>query len=296
MFDRLEFILSEALLSLRRNGLMTFAAVTTSGMALFILGGFLFAYLGVSQLAASAEQRFEMTVFVKSGLKAEQLEALGTRLKALPGVASISFRSKDAVWADFKKRDPGITQGLDINNPMPDEYTIRFKSVEDAMKIAEAARRMPEVDPNDGVNFLGEEQKLIQGSLSALRWLGLATGAAMLLTGGILIYNTVKLTMEARRREIRIMQLVGATKAMVWTPLLIEGALQGIMGGWLATGILWLAFSGVTGLLKTYLPFVAPGPFPVQATLLVMSLAGALYGVGCSYWAIRERKKEALPR
>lgn len=296
MLDRLEFLLSEAIVSLQRNRWMTFAAVTTSAMALFIIGGLGYAYLALANTAAAQESRFEINVFVRDDASPDQAKALGDRIRALEGVKTLDFKSRNEVWNEFRKENPEITAGLDIENPMPDQYTLTFERLDQAAGIADAIKKMPEVDPRDGVQYMGEVQQFLEQSLAAIRLLGIVLGGLMLLTGGILIYNTIRLTMVARNKEIRIMQLVGATKQTVWTPLLVEGVVQGVLGATLATLTLWAAHEVVVRLIQINIPTFVPGPFPVLTALLVITVAGALYGLVCSFLAIRERKPAELPR
>ncbi len=296
MLDQLEFLLTEALVSLRRNKWMTFAAVTTAAMALFIIGGLTSAYIGLASYAAQVESKFEMKVFVRDEATPDQAKALGERLKKLDGIKAVTFQSKKEVWETFKKENPGITAALEIDNPMPDTFTLTFTKLNKADDIAAAAKKMPEVAPKDGVQYQSEVQEFLDQTMSTIRWVGLVLGGLMLITGGILIYNTVRLTMIARRREIRIMELVGATRQTVWTPLLVEGLVQGVLGAVLATGVLWVAHSILASLVRFSIPAASMSNFALGGTLFWLILVGAVYGVGCSYLAIREPKVKEIPR
>ncbi len=295
--DKLEFLLSEAFVSLRRNHLMTFAAVTTAAMALFLIGGLTFSYLGLAGYAATIESKFEMNVFVRDDASPEESQALGKKLSKLPGVKSVVYKTKKEVWEDFVSENPNLTKGLEIENPMPDTYTVFFSDLKLAPKAAEAAKKLPEVSPSDGIQYMGEEQALIEQLMGAIRWTGAVLGPIMLLTGGVLIYNTIRLTMVARRKEIRIMRLVGATKSTVLTPLFVEGVVQGLVGAILATGVLWLAFSLVRTLMARTMPLVEIGPFPAWKVVFLLGLVGSLYGFTCSYLAVKEPQSlQEVPR
>lgn len=288
--------MNEALVSLRRNKWMTFAAITTSAMALFIVGGFAFAYFGLANFARSQETKFDINVFARSDASPEQVAALGKRLAKLDGVKTLTFKTKAQVWKQFQSENPEIASGLEIENPMPDTYNITFTDLSKAKDIVAVAEKMPEVAPGDGVQYLGEVQEFIEQLMSAIRWLGLVLGAVMLVTGGILIYNTIRLTMMARKKEMRIMELVGATRQTIWIPLMIEGVAEGVMGAMLATAVLWAAHSLVAQLLRVSLSVIKVDAFPLLFTAVILSIAGALYGLICSYLAIRERPMEEMPR
>ncbi|MCU0315942.1 MAG: ABC transporter permease [Fimbriimonadaceae bacterium] len=294
MLDRIEFLLSEAITSLKRNNWMTFAAINTSAMALFILGGLTYLYVSVSAYAATLQDRFEMKVFLKEGVSVEQKQALEPRIKAIDGVRSVVFKDKATVLQEFKRDNPGIemeTKGLELDNPMPDTYVVTYRELRKADEIARVIAGFPEVEPN-GVNYLADEQRFLDQSLVAMRWLGVILGGVMLLTSGVLIYNTIRLTIMARRREIRIMELVGANRFMVWTPMFIEGVIQGLTGGLLATGVLFVTHVIVGALMGAFFRGQGIGAFPLASLLTWLLIAGGLYGLLCSYLAIREPKRK----
>ncbi|MCB0825258.1 MAG: permease-like cell division protein FtsX [Armatimonadetes bacterium] len=296
MLDKLEFMLAETFISLRRNTWMTFAAVTTSAMALFIIGAIAFAYISLAKFAGDVEKKFEMRVFVKESATEDDVKNLELRLNGMDGVSSVTFKTRKEVWDEFKKNNPSVTQGLEIENPMPDTFTLKFENLGKADAIAELIKKMPEVAPNDGVNYLSDEQNFVGHAMSALRWLGGVLGTVMLLTGGILIYNTIRLTILARRKEIRIMEMVGSTKAMVWAPMIMEGIVQGLIGGLLATVVLGAVYAFTLRLITIINPLSQNSPFPLGLTIFWLSFVGALYGLICSFIAIREPKKKEIPR
>jgi len=295
MFDRLEFLLSEAVISLRRNKGMTFASIIASALALVIVGGFTLTYIGLAKYLALQGSKFEMSVFARDDASPDQVQALGVNIKKLPGVKSATLKTKADVWAEWKKKNPAITSGLELDNPMPDTYNVTFTDLTKVDSVVALVKNMPEVAPKDGVQVMGEVQNFLQDVMVSIRWLGLALGIVTLATGGILIYNTVHLTMIARRRELRIMELVGANKMTVQIPLLIEGVTQGVLGALMATLVLWLGH-GVVARVVEGIPVIRTQPFPLIGTLISLALVGALYGFICSYLAIRENPKELVPR
>lgn len=295
MLDRLEFLLGEALTSLRRNKGMTFASIIASALALVIVGGFTLTYIGLAKYVASQSSRFEISVFARDDATPELVTTLGENIKKLNGIKDVTFKSKAEVWAEWKVKYPDMTTGLELENPMPDTYVVTFKDLTKVDEIAALIQNMPEVAPNKGVQRQGEVQTLLQEAIVSIRWLGLALGTITLITGGILIYNTVRLTMISRRRELRIMELVGATRSTVQIPLLIEGVTHGVLGALLATLVLWLGH-GVVARAVAGVQLVHLEAFPGTLTLMCLALVGAAYGYVCSTLAIRENPKEMTPR
>lgn len=288
MLDRAEFMLGEAFTSLRRNTWMTFAAVTTSAMALFIFGGLGLLYFSVAGFAENLQSRFEMSVFLKDTAKIQDIDSAKVKIQKLPGVRSVKFNSKEEVLKKFIKQNPAIdVKGMGVGNPMPNEFVVGFSDLSTAAQVEEAIRKM---EPVESVRVASEEQAFLQQSMGAIRWLGIVLGGLLLLTSGVLIYNTIRLTIISRYREIRIMRLVGATPGMIWTPMLIEGIIQGMMGGLLATLVLWSASMIVRALVSTVQAFQgSDGVSVIRLAILMMAIGGA-YGLVCSIIAIREPK------
>ncbi|MCW5936631.1 MAG: ABC transporter permease [Fimbriimonadaceae bacterium] len=289
MLDRLEFLLGEAMTALRRNAWMTFAAITTAAMALFLLGGLGYAYLGLAHFVQGLGDKSEVKIFLKDSIPTSEARALRAKILAIPGTQTVRFVSREDGLREFAKDNPNVdVNGLFKDNPLPNSYVIRVKDISNFNGVVAALKALPEVE-KDGVKFAKAEQDFLSNAMRAVPWLGVTLGGVMLLTSGVLIYNAIRLTILARRREIRIMQLVGATRGMVWTPMLIEGLVQGAIGGLLAAGILWATDNLVQSTVVRNFSAMGGGqPFPLNQALILLSAAGAAYGLICSSIAVRE--------
>lgn len=288
MLDRIEFLLGEAFTALRRNTWMTFAAISTVAVALFLIGGLGSAYIGINRYAQTLSGRFVMRVFVKDGLTQPQITQLANRIRTQPSVRSVNWVSRERAWQSFRRDFPQVVEGLE--NPLPNSFEIRLVEAKNAPALAATIQRWEEVEPN-GVRYLSDAQQLITESLGLLRWLGIALGGLLLLTGGVLIYNAIRLTIVARRREIRIMRLVGATSFTVSAPLLVEGVVQGAVGGLLASVMLWSAHLGLARMLSEVSAIASLGPFEAQLWVPWLMGVGAAYGFLCSLIAVRDPRR-----
>jgi len=290
MLDRLDFLLGEALVSLRRNIWMTFAAVTTVAMALFLMGGLGYVYIGVRSFASSLPSKFVMMAYLRQDATMKDVSATAAKIRALPGVRQAIWISKDEAWAQ-QRRDLGaaITEG--IENPLAHSFRITLHDIKNADLVAAQIRALPAVDPN-GVTYMGNEQKFLSDALVVTRVLGLGAGGLMLLTSGVLIYNAIRLTVLARQRELRIMQLVGATRSTIVIPLLIEGIVQGALGGVLAAMLLWSSQVAVKEWLESFSAFWKIPNFPLASAIVVLTGLGAAYGLTCSAVAVREQVRQ----
>lgn len=286
MLDRIEFLLSEAFIALRRNGLMTFAAMSTAAVSLFLLGGLGYVYFRASQYATTVTGKFEMAVYMKMDLPRDQAQAAAEKIKAMPGVRSVKLITKESWWRQEQKDVQVSDVGLD--NPLPDMLRVTLADVNRADQLAKDIQAMPEVYEPNGVDYSKDAQQLMSQMLLIVRWLGGALGTLLLVTAGILIYNAIRLTVIARRREIRIMQLVGASYATIWTPFVIEGSIQGAVGGLVAALLLWAAQGALQQEIHSISVSATFPSFPVFPLMLLLMAIGAGYGFICSSFAVRE--------
>jgi cell division transport system permease protein len=264
---------------------MTLAAVSTVAVALFLVGGLGYAYFKTRDYAASLESRFTMRAFLRDGTKYDQIHDAAEAIRAIPGVAQVQWIPRDKAWEKWQRDYPGVGVGLD--NPFPDALKVRLSSLRDAEAAISRIDALPQIDPQARVQYLAAEQRFLSEGLGLLRLLGIALGGLCFATAGVLIFNAIRLTVLSRRKEIRIMQLVGAPHATIRIPFLIEGALQGAMGGVLATFLLWMAHVGIERLMVEFSAIGNPGAFPASSALAWLTLAGIGYGLACSAMAVR---------
>jgi cell division transport system permease protein len=289
MLDRIEFLVSEALISLRRNTWMTFSAITTSATALMLLGGLGLVYMSILDFAASLPSKLEMRVMMTIDLPQEDIRRVGLAIEQIPEVAAVELLPRDEAWEKYREMYPEETEGME--NVLPEAYKVTMGDVGDADLVASKIEQIP---GQDGVVYFREEYNLIDQAVELIRLIGAVLGGMMLLTSGVLIYNSIRLAVVARNKEIRIMQLVGAARSTIWVPLLIEGFIQGALGGLLAATVLWPAYNMVQKMSES-LAFIGEAQSNYPAVLAYSSLVGigALYGLICSMIAVRERRQRA---
>jgi cell division transport system permease protein len=291
MLDRIEFLIAEAYTSLKRNPWMTFASVTTVAMALYILGGIGTLYFSLSGHLDNLNRDFKLSVFLVDGQTEEQHRAIEAAIESSPGFASLTFVSKDAAFAAFRSENPDIPlDDFEEDNPLPDSFEVRLKNIGLASGAAESIRLIEGVEE---VRDASEYRALLSQSRALLRSLGLILGSLMLITGGILIYNTILLTIYARRRELAIMRLVGAERLSVSGPLMIEGAVQGLIGGVLAAFLISLTLKSLNTIVKGLSTMGSVEPPSIVPMVIGLTFAGAVYGIVCSALAIHRQVKHA---
>lgn len=284
MLDRIGFIFSEAFTALRRNSLMSLAAVTTVAISLFILGGLGYTYFRLSEVLQSLPARLDSRVYFVRGVTMDQIKETLAGVRAMPEVDKAVWIPATTAWEKFIKTDPH-PMWKDLKRvPYPEALKVTWKDLSKASMAAGRIRRMSLVRKVDQPE---DAQKLVAQSMELVRRVGIGLGGILLLTGGILIFNAIRLTILSRRREIRIMQLVGASRATIQTPFVIEGIIQGILGGVLAWTVLWATRAALMNvILQSNLPITLPEPNAMA--LGALCAAGAIYGLVCSLMAVRE--------
>jgi cell division transport system permease protein len=282
MFDRILFIFSEALTALVRNRYVALLAVITTGVALYVLGGLGWAYSELTTYGNSLTGKFEMRVHLRETVQPAEVSAVAKELRALPGVASVVWIPKDRAWAKFVAEQPEFKG---IENPYTESLKLTLNDLGQGDTVAQKARSLPPVDEN-GVNYMREEQRLVDQVLHLLRWLGTVAGTLLSLIAGVQIFSVVRLTAMSRKVEMRIMQLVGASHITTYGPFVIEGIVQGVLGGGLAWLLLRLTHGQIANVIPVWDSLSKVPAFPTMILLKTLVGAGAAYGMVCSLLAL----------
>jgi len=286
MWPRARLFLQEALSSVSSNLSTTIAATMTVLIGMFLLG--LFIALGTWVLSWTNDVKRQLVVNVyfctdvtcegRGEVKRSEIEALRSKLVSLPQVKDVQFISSEEALEIQKKRTPGLVENL-ASNPLPASYKITPHKGEDVSAIAAQLEPVPA-----GVEKVNYGKKEADRVLQVAKIVGgiVLTGSLLLIAASILlISNTIRLSIFARRREVEVMKLVGATNWFVRGPFMLEGIITGLIGSVLAVILLivakevalakiverdWLSNDDVTAL-----------SFPLIALILVVTslLVGA---------------------
>lgn len=271
------FIGEEALASITRSGWMSWVVVMTMAVSLTILGGFWLLSDDLYGLARSVGSKVEIMVFAEDSA---DVSALARTIQTMDGVKDVSIIPKDEAWATLQQDMKGrVRFDALLENPLPDTLRVRVLDAEDTPAIASAIGEMK------GVEDLNWGQSLhakIQQIATFIRLIGiLITGLLMAATFAV-IGNTIRLAVQSRRKEIEIMQLVGAGEAFIHSPFLLEGMLFGVAGALLTGGALagWRTF--IISKLQELFPFVVLDSSP----MVVIHMLGYLVAIGMGIGAL----------
>lgn len=285
-WGKTKFFLGEVLRNFTRNAAMQITAIGTVAVTIVLLGAFLFVRATLAGLGTDLLSQIEISVYTTNDATPKQIAALESALRADPRVASVAFIPKKQGLIEMKDRVKGeIDMSLLTENPLPDKLRIKVKAPETVAAVAAAAQKMP------GVANAVFGQDLVAKMLrlgSVLRSIGIGVIVVFVLVAGIIISNTIRLTVFARRREIAIMQLVGATNTYIRMPFICEGLLDGILGAVIALALLAIAKSTLWPRLLEALPGFSLGNvrFDGTAMALELLLVGALVGAIASWISV----------
>jgi cell division transport system permease protein len=246
---RPRFFLAEALRSIRANAAVSIAATVTVLIAVFILGAFIPSFLYVQSTVDSQKKKVDVDVFIADSATVSQVNGLQSRLTALQGsgqVSSFRYVSKDDALVELRERlrDPSILDELP-SNPLPAKFNIQPAAAERAAEIIAALDDNPAIDPELGISYGKETADKLLSVARFIQWTGLGLITILLVASILLIGNTIRLSIFARRREVEVMKLVGATNWFIRWPFVIEGVICGLVGAALSVGLLWAVKVGV---------------------------------------------------
>jgi len=252
---RLGFFFGEALGSMRRNWVMAMAAVITVFISTAILGAVLVTRDNLNQGATSLKNRVMIEVFIKDEAAPEAVQALERKISGMPAVKSYKYISKAEALKRFRERfGERIVANLPIN-PLPASYEIQVKDADKVDAVAQQFFSDPTVDndpgTHNGVKYARETVRKMLGTINLIEkgmWVttGIFAAAAILL-----ISTTVRLSIFARRREVEIMRLVGATNWFIRWPFVLEGFITGLLGAVLAAVFVWVGNWGIANWIRT---------------------------------------------
>jgi cell division transport system permease protein len=243
------FFLAEAWRSIRANAAVSVAATVTVLIAVFILGAFIPSFLYVQSTVDSQKERIDVQVYISDSATVPQVEGLRTQLAALQDqglVKEFTYVSKDDALAAFRKRlkDPEILEELP-SNPLPASFDVKPTDADQAQAIVDAVVDSPAIDPEYPPSYGKDTADRLLSVARFIQWAGLGLITILLVASILLIGNTIRLSIFARRREVEVMKLVGATNWFIRWPFVIEGVICGLVGAILSVGLLWAVKVGV---------------------------------------------------
>ena len=274
---RFTYFIRRALGNVRHNIGLNLVAAITIALALFIMGAFLLLHVNLQHLLSASSRGLTLSVYLKDGLQPESLTRLMKDVARLPGVDRSNHVTKKQALAEMRRSlgpHAGILDGLD-ENPLPASLELSLKpEYRDSQAVTTLIGKLRTMNGVDEVHYAWEWAERLRVFVRFVKLGALAVGALLFVAIVFIVSNTIRLTVMARREELYIMQLMGATGRFIRTPFIVEGVLQGLAGGVLAVIGLYLIFLVLSP--QVSLPL---GVSLVKLTFLPAYMAWLLVGV-----------------
>jgi cell division transport system permease protein len=274
----LAILLRSALRGLQGSSVTSAIAVTTIAVALVLVGAFALLVGNMQGLLDRFGRDLRITAYLEEGLSPTDQRELATRVSTVEGVEGVELVTKDEALERFRNRRGGaaLLEGLE-GNPLPSSLDITLLSehrTTEGLAILESA-----LDGLPGIEEVAHGQEWIESYArvaSLVRTSGFVLGGVLSLATLLIVANTIRLGVYAREDELDILDLVGASRTFVRVPFLLEGTLQGALGGLMALILLWVSFHLIVPQLQYGLDFVLGDTTPrfFDATEMIRLLIG----------------------
>lgn len=293
MINTLGRHLRESIKSLARNTWMTVASVSAVTVTLLLVGTFLVIMFNLNNIATNIEKDVEMKVLIDVTADKSQQDELKKKIESISQVESVVFSSKEEELNQLISSfgDEGEAFKLfEQENPLKDVFIVKAKNPQDTSSIAEKIEKIEFVSE---VHYAEDTVEKLFKVVNVGRNIGLALIIGLVFTAMFLISNTIKVTIFARRREIEIMKLVGATNSFIRWPFFLEGLFLGILGSILPIVIILITYNRLTELVQqsaiqnSFLELLPIYPLALQVSAIII-LIGAFIGVWGSLMSVRK--------
>ncbi|MEI7756093.1 MAG: ABC transporter permease [bacterium] len=297
MIARIAYAFREMWASFRRNLTLTVAAILTSAIALLLVGTTFLIQRAFDNLLVQWRGDVEMIVFVRSDATPEQISLIDQTIKAAPTIIDVEklrYLDKTQSYEEAKRIFVGDPVTLSLLTP--DNIPSQFKVVpitqdpELVRSLSEQYRSLPGVQD---VALAEDEFQVISTLSRFVRTVTLVMSLVLLVVAVGLIWNTIRTAMFARRREIEVMKLVGATNWFIRVPFMLEGLLHGLLGGIASCGGLWVLNSAWTNGVAGFKPgtgissLVVPSGYLTGVMLMILAIGALVGAVGSAIAASR---------
>ncbi len=285
-----EYVARETASNLWRNRLMTVAAILTVAVSLSLVGAALLLRQGAANASGSWERGSQLQIFMKPDANPQQIDAVKTQLSQLTTIQQpCPYHNKAWNYQEARKIDGSVVDGNVAVSAMPTSFWCKPVTLSDAAPIVTTFRGAPGVfNAVAPLSVIRTQQTVINW----IKWGCLCFAVVLIVSAAVLILNSIRMAIFARRREVSVMKLVGATNWFIRVPFMSEGMLQGLLGSLFASTVLYLAVMLVNHLSNN----ASPGNLGSQlhmttgdvlVTDIVILIVGTLIGSLGSAIAIR---------
>ncbi|MBW8058135.1 MAG: ABC transporter permease [candidate division NC10 bacterium] len=288
LWERFRHLLGETFLNFRRGGWGVIASIGAIAIAFLVTGIFLLLTLNLSTVVARWAEDFQVVVFLDDTITKKQRTLVQKRLDGEMAVRDVTYLSKKEALTDFRRKIRGqesLLEGLKTN-PLPASFQLRIREqYQTADALGLLAASLKRMEGIEDVLYGQEWVERLTSLIEVMKILGIVIGGVLGVASLFIVANTIRMAVYARAQEIEIMRLVGATRAYIQIPLILEGTLQGGLGAALALGLLYALFRGTLWQLGTAASMIFAGTeltqfLEAEYRMAMVGLGALLGGVG----------------
>ena len=297
----LVYFLKQSIQGFARNLSTTLGSIITIFLSLFIIGVFLMGAALIENIVRSVESEVSITAYVSDEASDADIASMQNYIKEMEGVKNVTFTTKEQALENFREMSSNASIVDELgSNPLPASINIELSDpqlVEQVAKEIEEsslfAQICDEQNPADSLKYGQRTVERLFAVTNYVRYIGLALIILLVFIALVFINNTIRLAITARRKEIAIMRLVGASNGFIRGPFLMEGALDAIIGAALAIGCIELLRNFALPRLQTQLAFlpIEVNPSSFLLIYLILVVAGLIIGLIGSAFAMRRYLK-----
>ena len=283
---RIRFFCSELWRNFTRNLIMQLTAIGTVAITILLLGSFLFTREALGKIASDVIGKIEISVFLTDRTSAPEAARVAAAVMKDRRVKSVVYVPRAEGLRQLRERLRGQIDTLPLTeHPLPDALRVRVVDPGSVHAVAASIRKLPNVA---NVEYAQDVVERLLATSAVLARIGLIIVGLLVVTAAIIISNTIRLTVFARRREIAIMQLVGASAAYIRLPFIVEGLIAGLIGAALAVALLDLARFRFLPKIIAELPWLPLHAVTINEGLFALELlaVGAAVGVAGSWVSV----------
>ena len=285
-----EYFVKETYKSIRRNGFMSFASISTVAVSLLVLGMFLLMFLNTNHLAQQLENQIQISVYMTDTATTQDNMDVEQAIKKMPGVKSVKFVPKSEAIKRFKERlgdQQQLLNSLGKDNPFPNSFDVSVDTPEHIKEVSAQIGKLPKVET---AKFGQEVVEHLFQLTRILRFGGIVLVVFLAMATLFIISNTIRLTVFARRKEVIIMRYVGATDWFIRWPFMLEGMTLGFCGAVVAALLINGIYSALLGKIHAtlaFLPMLPATPLLYYVSVFIL-IAGTGIGALGSFISLRK--------
>jgi cell division transport system permease protein len=269
----------ETIIGLRQSGWSNWLVVSILAIALTIFGGVLQLTMTLKNVVTTWGSELEISAFLKDGYDAKKV---AQEVSEIPDVKLVEIIPRETAWKEMQSS----LKVAALTNPLPNTLHIKVGSAEKVEEVAPRVKLLPSVE---NVRYPMKVARRINEIRHFLEIAGFAVTAALTAATLTVISNTIHLVIQARKREIEILSLMGVSPSYIKSPLILQGAAYGLCAALLASGVIWAIHIYIDPYLSEQLVGLAPVlaaslEYSLGQTFAALSILGVLVGAGGSAW------------